>query len=541
MIRIRQCKWPVNAGEPDPVVLASRALKLPPEELTEVRIRKCSLDARKKTEIQWVYELDVHIKKEERFLKHCRNANVSRVSETEYAFPVNGPDSGSAGKSRPVIIGMGPAGLFCAYELAIHGFRPILIERGEPVEDRTRTVDRFWQSGDLDPDSNVQFGEGGAGTFSDGKLTTLIKDPEGRGREVLKTFVEHGADPEILYRNKPHIGTDVLKTVICRMRRTIEQAGGEIRFRTRADGFRIEDTAQGRRLTGLELTDRESGRKTLLPVCYTVLAVGHSARDTFRILEKAGVPMTAKSFAVGVRMQHPQARINEQQYGEAAAVLPAADYKITARAKDGRGVYSFCMCPGGYVVDASSEPGRLAVNGMSDHARDGVNANSAIIVSVTPDDYPGEGPLSGVEFQRRLEEQAWAAGQGKIPVQRWEDFQAGRKTEAIGAIPAAIRGQWTLSNVREALPDFLAQALLDAMPEFDRKIPGFAAPDVLVAGVESRTSSPLRIMRDEAFESPIRGLFPCGEGAGYAGGIMSGAVDGIRIAEELAKRLTKEG
>ncbi len=533
MIRIKQCKWPVTGGEPNAALLAAKALKVPREELQQVTIRKRSIDARKKQDVHFVYELDVRAAKEDRILKKCKNANVTKVDEQPYRFPGEGSGTGK----RPVVVGMGPAGLFCAYELAVHGFRPILIERGEPVEARTQTVEHFWATGELDPESNVQFGEGGAGAFSDGKLTTLIKDVEGRGREVLQTFVKFGADPEILYVNKPHIGTDVLKTVIASMREAILAAGGEIRFRTKVEDFVV----RGSRLVGLKLRDRATGETQELKAAHTVLAIGHSARDTFEALLAAGVPMEAKAFAVGVRMQHPQAFINENQYGPAAKLLPAADYKITARAQDGRGVYSFCMCPGGYVVNASSEPGRLAVNGMSYHARDGVNANSAIIVAVTPEDYPGDGPLAGVAFQRELEARAYAAGQGKVPVQRWEDFRANRISAGVGAIAPAIKGQITLANVREALPDCISQALLDAMPEFDRKIPGFDHPDVLVAAVESRTSSPVRIGRDEGLESPVRGLFPCGEGAGYAGGIMSGAVDGIRIAEELARRLTKEG
>lgn len=537
MIRIKQCKWPVDGGEPNIALMAAKALKVPREELQHVTIRKRSIDARKNKEIQYVYELDVEIRKEDRILKKCKNGNVTKVDVRPYRFP--GQCNGVS--TRPVVIGMGPAGLFCAYELAIHGFCPILIERGEPVEDRTRTVEHFWKTGELDVESNVQFGEGGAGAFSDGKLTTLIKDVEGRGREVLQTFVNFGADPEILYVNKPHIGTDVLKTVISHMRKAILAAGGEILFRTKVVDFVIEDESTKKRLKQLVLLDQKTQKTRMLSVDYVVLAIGHSARDTFEVLHKAEVPMEAKAFAVGVRMQHPQTFINENQYGAAAAYLPAADYKITAKAQDGRGVYSFCMCPGGFVVDASSEPGRLAVNGMSYHARDGVNANSAIIVSVTPEDYPGEGPLAGVLFQRDLEERAFVTGSGRVPIQRWEDFKNNRISTAFDTISPMIKGRTQSANLREVLPHAISQALLDAMPEFDRKIPGFDSPDVVLAAVESRTSSPVRIGRDEHFESEVRGLFPCGEGAGYAGGIMSGAVDGIRIAEELAKRLTKEG
>ncbi|MCI8514803.1 MAG: FAD-dependent oxidoreductase [Lachnospiraceae bacterium] len=530
MIRIRQCRYPVSEKKPDFKKLAAKILKISADEILSVTLHKESVDARKRQQICFVYELDVKVRQEEPVLRRCKNPDVGRVEETPYRFPGRGSSAG-----RPVIVGMGPAGLFCAYELAIHGFAPLLLEQGEPVEDRTRTVERFWQGGDLDRFSNVQFGEGGAGAFSDGKLTTLIKDPFGRGREVLKTFVRFGAEEEILYQNRPHLGTDRLKEILPAMRRAIRAAGGEIRFRTRMEELLLEPGRQ--KLAGIRVRDISNGVPEEIACRHLVLAIGHSARDTFYTLEEQGVPLSAKSFAVGLRIQHTQAFIDERQYGFAKKFLPAADYKLTATAKDGRGVYSFCMCPGGYVVNASSELKRLAVNGMSYRSRDGINANSALIVAVTPQDFPEKGPLAGLAFQRRLEEAAYLAGNGKIPLQRFGDFAAGRPTSLFGDVKPAVKGLFCPANVRAALPDFIARAFLEAMEMFDRKLPGFADDDALLAAVESRTSSPVRIERDANLESPIRGLFPCGEGAGYAGGIMSAAVDGIRIAEELAARL----
>lgn len=503
-------------------------------------IVKRSLDARKKPQLYVVYTIDVEVEAQEAVASRCRNEKVQLIEKIDYQFPV----AHYEGTERPVIIGMGPAGIFCGYMLAKAGFRPILLERGKPVEERKKDVEHFWKTGYLDPESNVQFGEGGAGTFSDGKLNTLVKDKYGRNREVLRIFVEHGAPEEILYDYKPHIGTDVLEHVVCHLRKHILEMGGEIRFQTKV----TELLSHNGRLTGLILNGKEK-----LECNCAVLAIGHSARDTFEMLHRQSLSMEAKPFAVGMRVEHPQKLINAVQYGkDEAEELGSAIYKVTARSKEGRGVYSFCMCPGGYVVNASSEQGRLAVNGMSYSGRDSSNANSALIVTVTPEDYGNpKDPLSGMKFQRKLEEKAFSVCGGKIPVERYgayrkamgnEDTEIintaadGRKDEFDDFIPC-IKGQWEFGNVHEILPEKLALAFIEGMEQIGRKFPMFNHPKVLVEGLESRTSSPVRIHRNEKLESSLQGLYPCGEGAGYAGGITSAAMDGILVAEVIAGRL----
>ena len=377
------------------------------------------------------------------------------------------------------------------------------------------------------PDSNVQFGEGGAGTFSDGKLNTLVKDPAMRNKKVLELFVEFGADPSILYKNKPHIGTDVLSRIVKNMREEIIGLGGEVRFESCVTDLLLEKG----QLKGVEINGGETLQTQIL-----ILAIGHSARDTFSMLANRQIPMEQKSFAVGVRIQHPQEQINQAQYGDAATLLGPADYKLTHQCLNGRGVYSFCMCPGGYVVNASSEEGRLAVNGMSYHDRGGKNANSALIVTVTPQDYPGDGPLAGVEFQRRLEEKAFQWGKGRIPVQLYGDFKEGRKTQKWGQVEPAFCGETEMADLNQILPDFICRSLTEGVEAFEKKIKGFSRPDAILAGVESRTSSPVRIPRNKDMESQIKGIYPCGEGAGYAGGITSAAMDGLKAAETIARR-----
>jgi hypothetical protein len=429
-------------------------------------------------------------------------------------------------KERPVIIGAGPAGLFCAYYLAVRGFEPIVLERGRSVSERKKDIDRFWQTGVLDPESNVQFGEGGAGTFSDGKLNTLTKDRSGRNKEVLRLFVRMGAKESILYEQKPHLGTDVLFEVIANLRNEIIRLGGEVRFCSRAEELiTVKD-----HLNGIKLSDGN-----IIKSRHCVLAIGHSARDTFEMLLHKKVSMEPKNFAVGFRVQHPQQMINESQYGTAWAQFPAAAYKLTAQTSGGRGVYSFCMCPGGYVVNASSEAGLLAVNGMSYSRRDGENANSAVIVSVTPEDFPDKDVLGGMHFQRMIEKRAFEAGCGRIPLQLYKDFKDNICSEKTGEIFPAVKGQYSFGNLRNILPDELNEAFIEGMEQFGHKIKGFDRDDVILAGVESRTSSPVRIKRDENLMSNIRGLYPCGEGAGYAGGITSAAADGIFIAEQIIK------
>lgn len=531
MLRINQLKLPVEHTENDLIKRVKRLLRC--QETPEITIVRRSIDARKKPELYFNYILDVKIKDQSGIYRKCDKKQVRIYEEIPYRFPV----SGYKGRIRPVIIGTGPAGLFCGYMLAEAGFHPVLLERGNPVKTRIKDVEDFWEHGILNPESNVQFGEGGAGTFSDGKLNTLVKDKYGRNKKVLSVFVQAGAPEEILYDHKPHIGTDVLAKVVVNMRKAIEDMGGEVRF-----GAKVTDiTCTNGHISGLVINETER-----MDAEYVVLAPGHSARDTFAMLCEKGIAMEAKPFAVGMRIEHPQEMINLSQYGrKEEKILGNAPYKVTAKASDGRGVYSFCMCPGGYVVNASSEPGRLTVNGMSYSGRNGSNANSAIIVSVTPDDYQGKGPLAGVEFQRKLEEKAFQVGQGVIPVERYSDYKAaaaacdyGKQEEDLPVISQdfvpAIKGKWGYGPVHEILPDFLKTAFVEGMEQFGRVIKGFNDGNTLIEGLESRTSSPVRIVRDETLQSSLRGLYPCGEGAGYAGGITSAAMDGIHVAEEVA-------
>ena len=546
MIQIRQLKLMPGHSDRELTEKAARTLRIRPEEIASLRVVRQSIDARKKPEIRLIYTVDVKLvgAREEKVLLSCRkNPDVGPAPEVRYRFPEPGKEILA---ERPLIIGTGPAGLFCGYLLAKAGYRPLLLERGEDVESRTRRVEEFWKTGVLSADSNVQFGEGGAGTFSDGKLNTLVKDKDGRNTEVLKIFVENGAPEEIRYESRPHVGTDVLSRVVKHMRERILSWGGEVRFSTRVTELVIE----GGRVRGVVC---ENGER--IDAGAVVLAIGHSARDTFAMLEKKGIPMEAKSFAVGFRVEHPQELINLSQYAQRRPeALPPASYKLTAKTSEGRGVYSFCMCPGGYVVNASSEPGRLAVNGMSYSGRNGKNANSAIIVSVTPQDYGAGGPLAGIQFQRMLEERAFRAAGGAVPVQRYADYAGTERengsavAEADGMVrekrerhvPAdfapAIKGAWKFADLRDILPSSVRKAFLEGMEAFDRIIPGFADDAVCLSGVESRTSSPVRIPRDETLQSSVRGLYPCGEGAGYAGGITSAAMDGMRVAEAIAAR-----
>lgn len=528
MIRIQQLKLPLNYTEETLLHAAAKELRIPISHIRSVRLKKRSLDARKKPDIHYVAAVDVETDQEPEVLKKCKNPQICAAKEVIYQYPQMGAQRLM---QRPVIVGCGPAGLFCALVLARCGYRPILLERGEDADTRTRTVEHFWSGASLNTNSNVQFGEGGAGTFSDGKLNTMVKDTAGRNRYVLETFVNAGADSDILYAGKPHIGTDVLRSVVKNMRREILDLGGEVHFLSQVTDIGIEDgSIRFVRINGTKKLDCE----------VLVLAIGHSARDTFEMLSHKPVEMTAKSFAVGLRIEHPQILINRAQYGqEHPPLLPAADYKLTKKLENGRGVYSFCMCPGGYVVNASSEEGRIAVNGMSYHARDSRNANSAMIVTVTPDDFGFDGILGGVEFQRQLEAFAYRAGEGKVPVQLFGDFCLNKKSRVLGDVEPCIRGGYHLANLREGLPPFIGASLEHGIKAFDRMIPGFAGYDVVLSGVESRTSSPVRIVRNADMMSNIAGLYPCGEGAGYAGGITSAAMDGMKTAEAIMKKYTK--
>ncbi len=502
--------------------------------LPDYRILKRSLDARKKADIRYIYAVEFSLaspKKEQAFVKSHARLRAELREPARYRLP----EAGSEPLTHPpIVVGTGPCGMLCAWALASAGYRPLVIEQGSPVEERSRQVEAFWQGGKLDPYCNVQFGEGGAGTFSDGKLNTGIKDLSGRIQKVLELFARFGAGEEITYDAKPHIGSDKLKQVVAGLRQEVEAQGGRYLFHTRMEGF----TREGGRMTGLRLRDLRDGRSWTEPAELTVLALGHSSRESFRMLLAEGLPLEAKPFAVGVRIQHPQSLINTIQYGSPAPEhLPAADYKLTAKAADGRGVYSFCMCPGGQVVNASSEPGRLCVNGMSLSGRSGPAANAALIVQLGPQDF-GDGVLDGMAFQEKWEEAAWRCGAGEIPVQLWGDFRKGTLSGPEEPVTADFRGRWRYARLDLALPAFVRQALLDAMPEFAARLPGYDSDTAVLAGFEARTSSPIRIRRDERGETAVAGLYPAGEGAGYAGGITSAAVDGLKTAEQIIGRYT---
>lgn len=535
-IRINQIKLPIEHDEKVLTEKIRKLLKLNKETVIKYEIVKKSIDARNRPDIRFVYSVDVDMTGLS-VSKKVFGKNISLIDRQSYHYEITGRKKLN---HAPVIVGLGPAGLFCGYYLAKNGYRPVIIERGEDVDSRKNTVKLFWETGKLNTESNVQFGEGGAGTFSDGKLNTQVRDKTGRNHEVLKTFVEFGAKEEICYMNKPHIGTDMLEQIVKKMRQEICRLGGTVCFGTKMTDFCMEDCKKEgdyreerdcrKRITGLIVNQTEKIETELL-----VLAIGHSARDTFELLHRRGVAMSPKSFAVGLRMEHPQTMINRAMYGvDMHELLEAADYKVTYQTPK-RGIYSFCMCPGGYVVNASSEAGRLAVNGMSYSGRAGRNSNSAIVAAVSPDDYGG-GVLDGMKFQRDLEERAFQEGMGNIPIQCFGDFCQNRKTEHFGEVYPAVKGKYCMGNLRNVLPEDLSEQMIEGIHGFAEQIPGFDREDALLLGVESRTSSPIRIERDERFFSlGISGLYPCGEGAGYAGGITSAAMDGLRVFEAIIK------
>ncbi len=547
MIRIGQIKLEINEKTTyeekaiNDLLLkkAAKKLKVSPSDIVRLEISKHSIDARKKPELFDVYVIDVSVRGNEgKLVSRLKDRNINVVEKKEYDFWKGAGISEFTMDKKVVIVGSGPAGLFCGYELAMHGFKPIILERGSDVDKRTEVVSKFWEDGKLNPSTNVQFGEGGAGTFSDGKLNTMVKDKDGRGERALDIFVHGGAPERIKYESKPHIGTDILRRVVKNIRNEIISAGAQIEFDTQVTDIEIENG---------QVKAAVCGEKRY-PCDYLVLAIGHSARDTFAMLKERGISMQPKPFAVGFRVEHPQSLINESQYGKRdIGALSAAPYKLTTTTSEGRGVYSFCMCPGGYVVNASSEEGMLAVNGMSYSGRDGLNANSAIIITVDPGDFGGDDVLSGVEFQRRLEKKAFDLAGGKIPVEYYGDFKRAVKGDGEGIVQTKgliddsflpqMKGEHEFADVHTILPEDLNSAFVEGMENFGKTIRGYNDDRALVSGVESRTSSPVRILRmEDGASENIKGLFPCGEGAGYAGGIMSAAMDGIKIAQLVARK-----
>lgn len=519
-LKISNIKLNINMDNYAAFHQAIKIAGLGKKDVVQWKILKLSIDARNKQEIHKIYTIGLSV---EKYVKKRKNVLVYD-REPKYEFEALGTE---LLEKRPVIVGFGPAGMFCGYMLAKYGYRPIIIERGSRVEERTRRIHDFWESGKLDTECNVQFGEGGAGTFSDGKLNTGIKDKKNRINLVLETFVKFGADEKILYEAKPHIGTDVLSEVVKNMRKYIEEKGGTFYFDTALS--EIEST-EGK----IKSVRLSNGKSIQTDIC--VLAIGHSARDTFEMLHSLAVSMEQKPFAVGVRVEHLQSNINKSQYGFEDNRLGAASYKLTYKSKNQRGVYSFCMCPGGYVVNASSEPGHTVVNGMSYRDRGSENANSAIVVTVTPDDFSSTHPLAGVDFQRKLEKKAYIEGNGYVPVQKLGDFRDGTVSDKFGKIMPQIKGKIKFSDINKILPDFICESIKDGMEYFGNVIEGFNDDDVILSAVESRTSSPVRIIRNKNFQSNIAGIFPAGEGAGYAGGITSAAIDGIKIFEYIAEK-----
>jgi len=531
MIRITELRLPID-HPPEAIEGAIlKRLNLAPKDLNQFTVFKRSYDARKNVALAFIYTVDLSVKDEEKLLKQFAGDIQIRPSpDTSYHFVAKAPEAIESGADlRPVVIGFGPCGIFAALVLAQMGFKPIVLERGKKVRERTQDTWGLWRKNVLNPESNVQFGEGGAGTFSDGKLYSQIKDPKFYGRKVLNEFVKAGAPEEILYVAKPHIGTFRLVGMVEKIREEIIALGGEIRFSQKVIGFDIENE----QIQGVKIEGHDD-----LPANHVVLALGHSARDTFRALDDAGVFMEAKPFSVGFRIEHPQALIDKARLGPHAGnpMIGAADYKLVHHAKNGRSVYSFCMCPGGTVVAATSEPNRVVTNGMSQYSRNERNANAGIVVGITPDDYPG-GAMAGIEFQRAIESKAYELGGStyEAPGQLVGDFLAGKPSTAFGSVMPSYKPGVHLTDLADSLPAYAIEAIREAIPAFEKQIKGFSMKDAVLTGVETRTSSPLRITRGPNFQSlNIKGLYPAGEGAGYAGGILSAGVDGIKVAEAVA-------
>lgn len=547
MLRLTEIKLPLDHAEEELRSSILKRLQIGDGDLLRVEIFKRSYDARKKGNIVLVYVVDVEVKNDRSLLKRFKkNPHISETPDMNYRSVIKNQNGiGNNGvDDRPIVIGMGPCGIFAALLLAQMGLRPIVLERGKSVRDRSVDTFGFWVKGRLNPESNAQYGEGGAGTFSDGKLYSRVGDPQHYGRKVLTELVNAGASAEILYVNKPHIGTYRLVKIVQQMREEIVRLGGEVRFESKVVDIKIDrdslpSGSESGQMRGVHLANGE-----FLPSKHVVLAVGHSSRDTFEMLFDRGVYVEAKPFSVGFRVEHPQALIDECRFGEQAGheLLGAADYKLVHHCANGRAVYSFCMCPGGKVVAAASEPGRLVTNGMSEYARNESNANSAIVVGITPEDYPGN-PLAGIALQRELEERAFELGgrDYKAPGQLIGDFLAGQASTELGSVTPSYTPGVRLCDLGTSLPDFAIEALKEAIPAFEKQIRGFAMNDAILTGVETRTSSPIRIKRNDSFQSlNTLGLFPAGEGAGYAGGILSAGIDGIRVAEAVALSMMRD-
>ena len=524
MILVRNLRLDIGQSEERLKAKAAREMHVPAWAIKSFKITKRSLDARKKNDIHWLYSAAVEIDNEDKLLAKNKSKNLAKYEELDYSVPrlsVN---------ERPVVAGFGPGGMFAALVLSMAGLKPIVLERGADAETRKKKVDAFSSGGELDPECNVQFGEGGAGTFSDGKLGTGIRDK--RIRWILSVFHEHGAPESILYDAKPHIGTDILINVVQGIRESIIKNGGEVRFNSKLTGLVIENNT----LRAVKVTD-ESGEHEL-PCSDLILAIGHSARDTFEMLEKSGVPMEAKPFSMGARIEHKQKDINLAQYGEYSDGLPAADYSLNVHLPDGTSAYTFCMCPGGEVIAAASEPGGVCTNGMSNSRRDAENANSALLVTLQPEDFPCDGPLGGMYWQRDIERAAFAAsGSYCAPAQTVGDFLSHKRSDGAGAVKPSYRPDVHWCDLHDVLPERITGVLENALPELGKKLHGFYAPEAVLTAPETRSSSPVRILRDDARRSQIHGLYPCGEGAGYAGGITSAAVDGMKCAEALIETL----